>query len=135
MNNATTYTNVTLYTKSSIMGSIKKIECRKLSIAIVKFVQYSNAVSLKWLAKGQRKEREDIQTNPNALVLDGWGHPDPDSVWDESTRRVEGVITVVHGRYRSFDSRWQGDFDAKIGAYVAEGRGKILADYRKHIVV
>lgn len=135
MSDATTYMNVTLYIRG-MMGSIKKIECRKLSIEIVKFAQYSNAVSIEWLAKGQRREREEIETyRPTALVLDGWGHPDPDGIWDESTRKTEGTVTMVHGRYRSCDPRWQGDFDAKIGAYIAEGRGKILADYRNHVVV
>lgn len=137
MNNTTqTHTNCTLYLKSPMMGNIKKIECRTLRIEIRPYAQHSNAVHVYFIPKGQRKEREEIETyRPATLVLEGWGHPDPDSVCDESTRKTEANVSSVRSRYHSFDPRWREDFDAKISTYVAEGRGKILADYRKHVVV
>lgn len=136
INTAQTYTNVTLYLKSSFMGNIKKVECRTLRVEVRPYAQHSNAVHVYFIPKGRSKERKERETyRPATLVLEGWGHPDPDSDWDESTRKTEANVSSVRSRYRSFDPRWREDFDIKISKYVAEGRGKILADYRKHVVV
>jgi hypothetical protein len=134
----TTYegTNVTLYMKSDLLGHIVKIECRSLTIKVGPCAQYTNAVHLEWIAKGQRRARETVMTyRPSALVLAGHGHPAPDSVWDESTRKDMGAVSTIQGRYRSQDPRWQGDFDARIAAHISGTKIAVVADYRSHVVV
>lgn len=48
------------------------------------------------------------------MVVDGWGHPDPDSLFLAAERSESGVETA-RGRYRSCDPRWIADFFAGAG--------------------
>jgi hypothetical protein len=132
-----TLTNVTLYTKGDPMcmniGNIRKIECRTLKIEIGPYAQYENAIKLTWIAKGQRREREMVQTSfPDAVILTGHGHVDPDSAHLPERPGATPGVMVSQSRYRSCDSRWQGDFDVKLAAYLETSGAKIAADYRSH---
>lgn len=130
----TTYTNVTLYAPMGVMSSnIVKIECRTLRVEVRPHAQYATAVHIYFVPKGKRTEREHVETSrPRAVILEGFNHMNPDGFFDESTRKTEGDISTVRSRYLSCDPRWQSDFDAKLAAYVAEGRGRIVADFRSH---
>lgn len=134
MNTTQTYTNVTLYAPTGVMSSnLVKIECRTLRVEVGPYAQYAAAVRFTYVPKGSRKEREHIETSrPCAVILEGHGHMDPDSLFDESTRKTEGDISTVRSRYLSCDPRWQSDFDAKLAGYVEEDKCKILADFRGH---
>lgn len=129
----TTFTNVTLYTRGdgslAFHGNVHKIECRSLTIRVGPYAQYTNAVTVEFTPKGKRRARTMTQTRADILVLDGFGHPDPDSATVPTVAHTPGV-TVERGRYRSCDPRWQGDFDAKIAPYA----DRIVADYRNHVV-
>jgi hypothetical protein len=134
MSTTQTYTNVTLYAPTGVMSSnLVKFECRTLRVEVGPYAQYAAAVRLTYVPKGSRKEREHVETyRPCAVILAGHGHMCPDGLFDESTRKTEGDISTVRSRYLSCDPRWQGDFDAKLAAYVAEGKGRIVADFRGH---
>lgn len=134
MNTTQTYTNVTLYAPTGVMSSnIVKIECRTLRVEVRPHAQYAAAVSFYFVPKGKRTERFHVETSrPCAVILDGHRHMDPDGLYDEGTRKTEGTVTTIRSRYRACDPRWQSDFDAKLATYVAEGKGKILADFRGH---
>jgi hypothetical protein len=47
-------------------------------------------------------------------VVDGWGHPAPDSLFLAAKETAPGV-TVEHARYRSCDPSWVADFFAGAG--------------------
>ena len=133
MNTTQTYTNVTLYAPMGMSSNIVKIECRTLRVEICPHAQYASAVCFYFVPKGKRTERFHIETyRPCAVILAGHGHMDPDGLFDESTRKTEGNISTVRSRYLSCDPRWQSDFDAKLAGYVAEGEGRIVADFRGH---
>ena len=134
MNTTQNYTNVTLYAPTGVMSSnLVKIECRTLRVEVGPYAQYAAAVRFTYVPKGSRKEREHVETyRPCAVILAGHGHMDPDGLFDESTRKTEGNISTVRSRYLSCDPRWQSDFDAKLAGYVAEGKGRIVADFRGH---
>lgn len=132
-----TLKNVTLYTKGDPMcinlGNTRKIECRTLTIEIGPYAQHENAVKLTWIAKGQRREREMVQTTfANAVVLAGHGHLDPDGAFLPERPGATPGVTVTQSRYRSCDSRWQGDFSAKLAAYLEATGAKVEVDYRNH---
>jgi hypothetical protein len=130
----TTYTNVTLYAPLGVMSTnIVKVECRTLRIEVKPYAQYAAAVHLYFVPKGSRRERSCVETScPAVIVLDGYKQMDPDGIYDESTRKTTGNVSTVRARYLSCDPRWQSDFDVKLAEHVAEGKGKIVADFRGH---
>ena len=68
---------------------------------------------------------------PSLVVLEGWGHLNPDGMWVEE--RVMGDVTTSESRYSSCDPRWQSDFDSKLEAYLADKPATVvLHDFRKH---
>jgi hypothetical protein len=129
-----TFENVTLYAPLSVMGTnIVKVECRSLRIEVRPHAQFAAAVHVYFVPKGSRRERFHVETSrPAVVVLDGYKQMDPDGVYDPALTTTTGDVTVMRSRYLSCDPRWQGDFDAKLAAYVAEGKGKIVADFRGH---
>jgi len=48
-------------------------------------------------------------------VVDGWGHPSPDSLYARAEDTASGA-TASYGRYRSCDPAWLADFLAGAGA-------------------
>jgi len=128
---ALTAARVTLY----FMGGLgySKIEASSVSLALIAYAQYASAVEVKFVPKGARKERGFVQTfQPSLIVLDGWGHPDPDGIWDESTKREGDGYSTVQAKYRSCDPRWASDFGTKLAGYLESSGAHVLADYRGH---
>jgi len=75
---------VTLYFRSPILGNIIKVEATSYSTEIGAFAQYPGAVKFSWIPKRARIERGDVQTTfPSLLILDGWGHLDPQGAWEK----------------------------------------------------
>jgi hypothetical protein len=62
------------------------------------------------------------------MVVDGWGHPEPDGLFLPATRSETGC-EVARGRYRSCDPSWVGDFLASAGAEL-----KPIAMYRDRVL-
>lgn len=139
MNDATQtfeFTNVTLYTRGDShwinLGNITKTECRSLKVDVRPYAQYQNAVVVTFVKKGARRECQIVQTsNPDVVVLAGHGQMEPDGAFKTDGPAHRGV-TIERAKHRSGDTRWQGDFSAKLAAYVAETGAKIVADYREH---
>ena len=131
---AITAGKATLYYTSDMGMGIRKVEVTSITVTLEPYAQYRSAVAIDFVPNGKRKVSRFVETShPSALVLDGWGHPNPDGMWDESTRRINGGVGSVEGRYSGFDPRWQSDFDAMIAKYVAANPGVVvLADYRRH---
>jgi hypothetical protein len=108
------------------LGYVKK-EASAFGHQVSEYAQYEAAVRFAMVEKGHRKPVGVVQTyKPSLVVLDGWGHPDPDGAWTDS----------AHGeqvsRHVGFDDAWSAEFDAKLDAYIASGRGKVVCDYRNH---
>src|SRR4051812_40171661 len=96
---------VTLYLQGDLALGLRKVEATGLTVEIRPCAQYQAAVHASFLPKRARRLREiSPQTSrPLLLVLGGWGHPDPDGLWDESTAMDSDSVTTVRGRYRSCD--------------------------------
>jgi hypothetical protein len=122
---------VTLYFRGDFLGNMLKVEARHAKVVLRPCAQYPRAVHFEWLARGKRRARRTLETSrPTLLVLDGWGHPDPDGAFEVVEERAD--VRVEQSRYRTYDDRWQTDFNARIGAYLAQGNGRVLADLRGH---
>ena len=120
----------TLYRRGEFLGAIHKIEVRAISVTREKYAQYESAVRVEYIEPRQRHARTFVDSHkPSVLVLDGWGHPDPDSAFGAEEQTAPGV-TLSRSRYLSCDPRWQSDFDAKINAYLAEKSVRVIADMR-----
>ncbi len=123
---------VTMYLNSEFGMGVVKIEATRFEVEVRPFAQYPSGVYVEFLPKGKRKMRTLVQGyKPSLLVLDGWGHPDPDSAFMPPVERGNGV-SVQHGRYSACDPRWQGDFDAKMSAYLETPNVYVLHDFRGH---
>lgn len=109
---------VTMYFGSDFGMGIVKIEATRCDVEIKPYAQYAAGVFVEFVPKGKRKPRAFVQGyKPSLVVLEGWGHPDPESPWEPAVERGNGV-SVQQSRYSACDPRWQGDFDAKLGAYL-----------------
>jgi hypothetical protein len=62
------------------------------------------------------------------LIVDGWGHPAPDSLFMPAKETAPGV-TVAHARYRSCDPSWVADFFARAGVNL-----RVLAMFRDGVL-
>lgn len=121
---------VTVYLMNSLMGNIQKVEARLVDHGRKPFAQYTDAVYVHFIPKGKRKVRGYTEGyKPYVLILDGWGHPDPDSMFGEVDN--SGPVPVATGRYRAFDAGWTRDFEAKIDPYIARDDVTVVADYRE----
>lgn len=121
---------ITVYWSGEFMGSINKQEGTLIQHGTRKYAQYNNAPFVEMVPAGKRKGiRISREYNPFILILEGTGHPDPQSMWGEITSSSPG-ITVRQAKYSSFDDRWETDFDQMIDGYVAQNNVKVIADYR-----
>lgn len=124
---------VTIYVASQLGLGIVKIEASAFAHKVGPCAQHGAAVHFAFVPKGGRSERTSVEpTHPSLLVLDGWGHPDPDDVWTEAAPTCSPDVTVQTGRHRSFSPAWRTEFASKIDPYIAAGRGRVVADYRAH---
>lgn len=123
---------VTIYARSELGMGVRKTEARSFGYLVGPYAQYPSAVAFHFIGKGQRKVRGTVQTSgPSLLVLEGHGHPDPDKGFIELPSSTPEV-SASRSRYMSCDPRWQSDFDAMIGAYLASSGAKVVCDFREH---
>jgi hypothetical protein len=121
----------TIYFKSGF-GNIVKLEVKLLGHGTKKYAQYSAAPFVQYIKKRARKPTGFIQTyRPNIVIVDGWGHPEPDSMFLEPEISSTG-LAVSKGRYTAFDESWQNDFDLMFDKYVNNNDNvEVIADYRE----
>lgn len=121
---------VTVYTRSTLLGNIVKTEARLVSHGLVRYAQYENAVEVILRPKRARKNRRYCEGyNPFVLILEGWGHVDPDGIYPEAKKDER----AVRGRYGSFSAGWVNDFNGMMNEYIESGKGRVVADYRGEI--
>lgn len=121
---------ITVYWTGEFFGSVIKKEGTLIEHGTRKYAQYNNAPFVKMIPAGKRNPVLIAKEyKPFILVLEGTGHPEPQSMWKESNTPVAGV-TVTEAKYSSFDDRWDTDFDKMIDAYIEEIGVNVIADYR-----
>ncbi len=109
---------ITIYSTNSIFGNILKTEGTLVEIGRENYAQYHQAPFVKFIPKRKRTAYIARATyKPYLLVLEGHGHPDPDDMMMPADTFGTGV-TTSKSRYRSFDERYETDFDAKIQDYL-----------------
>jgi hypothetical protein len=122
---------VTMYFQGGF--GMAKVEASRAKIEVKPHAQYARGIYVDFLPKRARRERSFVQAyRPSLVVLEGWGHPDPDSAFLPAKPGGEPGVTVSEGRYSACDPRWQSDFDAKLAAYLEASGAKVLHDFRGH---
>lgn len=106
-------------------------QVRDLEIKIVPHAQYSQAVSISYIAKGQRTRRGFVQAyGANVVALDGWVDVEKRDSFAAATSSQPGV-TVQHCRDTAFGATWATERDEAVDLAVRRG-ARIVADYRGH---
>jgi len=122
---------VTLYFSGDMGLAVHKVEARAFFFQIGQYAQYPSAVEVAWIAKGQRLPRQTVQTyKPSMLILEGWGHPDPASMWGEES--ASGGVVTRAARFSACSSEWQSEFDTMIAAHIEASGAKVVVDFRGH---
>lgn len=123
---------VTIYRKSEFGLGYTKVECRKFGFEHRKYAQYDGAIHVAFVPKGKRRVRGFVETSyPSCVVLDGHGHPDPDSPWTAWGSSETGC-EVRQSRHMSFDPAWDKEFNAKMAEYLAESGATVVLDTREN---
>lgn len=126
------FEKATIYTTSEFMGNVTKTEVRRGEIEVKPYAQYAEAIHVKFVPKGARKLRGFVKSHkPYVIVLEGHGHPDPDSLYGAYRETQDGEAAVASGRYRSFDPRWVEDFEASLNEYLEDKRDAVVFDRRE----
>lgn len=101
---------VTLYTVNDLFGNVVKREIKMTSLEYKNYAQYENLLHVQGIPKGKRKEYLWRSQGRHAffIVVEGWGHPEPDSMFGES--RVENGLTFSESRYLSHSPEYLKDF-------------------------
>ena len=135
--NATTHSakiqhgKCTLYF-AGLMG-IVKVEAKDASTDVRPYAQYARGVYCAFRRARERLARGFVQSfQPSLLILEGWGHPEPDGIFEDAPAVAAGEAVSQRGRYASCDPRWSSDFNGQIDAYIAKTGTKVLADFRGH---
>jgi len=104
-------------------------QVRDLEIKIVPHAQYSQAVSVSYVAKGQRTRRGFVQAyGANVVALDGWVDIEKRDAFATATSSQPGV-TVQRCRDTAFGATWTTERDEAVDSAVRRG-ARIVADYR-----
>lgn len=122
----------TLYLVNELFGTIRKVEAREAETWIGPYAQYARAVHCHFTPKGARRRRaiEPEAPSGSLLVLSGWGHPAPASLFGDERETGTGV-RVSTARHGAFSSSWRTEFDAMISAYLAvHPEVRVVADFR-----
>ena len=121
---------VTIYTAGF---GITKIEAKECEVETeVSYAQYKNAIRYRYKEPRQRKARGGTQTShPSLVILEGWGHLDPDDPMTAPKR--EGVFEVTRSRHSICSPEYGNEFGVKLEAYLeANPNVKVLHDFRNH---
>lgn len=101
-----------MYVRSEFGMGVKRIEATLHDVGVRQYAQYERGVYARFTPKRKRKERHLVQAyGPSLVILEGWGHPEPDGMFlpaEPSKVNPEDVM-VSRGRYSACDPRWQSD--------------------------
>ena len=129
-----TFGKATIYKAGGFLG-ISKLEVREGSILMQPYAQYPEAAVLRYKQPRARNLRGCTVT-PNhdgsgifLLVLEGWDHPEPDSIYGE-VQTSEAGLDFREGRYSMCDPRWESDFNTMIDAFLVDQAVTVLYDGR-----
>jgi hypothetical protein len=121
----------TLYFQGrGLIGNVQKVEVREVEVLRRQWAQYPGAVDCRFKAPRQRNWRRYTEGyRPYLVVLDGWGHPDPQGPFDVISD--EDGCTVSEARHSFASDGWTTDFDGWLAAYLeATPSATVLGDYR-----
>jgi len=112
------YARATIYI-NTMFGWIRQ-EARDVSHSVGPYAQYRKGVHVVFTPKGARKPRGfSLGSDPAVVILQGWGHPDPDA-------REESNFFSMLG------TKQQADFASCLERHFRDVSTVILADYRGH---
>lgn len=121
---------VTIYFQGAF--GTQKIEAREWGFSYGKYAQYSNACNIAFKQPRKRKSRLLRETShPSAVVVEGWGHPDPQSPWTQPEETATGCI-VRKSRHSCFSPEYGREFNGWFDRYVAESNANVLLDNRQN---
>lgn len=121
---------VTIYLLGEFLSTVQKIECTKWDVRRVKYAQYNDAVRTTFVQKGKRKAYQKTDGyRPFVLVLEGWGHLDPESGF--TTIQAGSGVTASQSKYLAHSDGYAKDFNAQIAAHIEKTGAKVLADHRE----
>ena len=129
-----TFGKATIYKAGGFMG-ISKLEVREGSIEMKPYAQYPEAAWVRFKAPRARVLRGFTVTPDHdgsgifLLVLGGWDHPEPDSMFGEA-KTSEAGLEFREGRYSMCDPRWQSDFNTMIDPFLVDQAVTVLYDGR-----
>ena len=116
----------TLYMPGGMGLGWQGLEVKRIEWSRGRYAQYANAINLVWRQPRQKKDRRKwLSYKPQAVIVAGWGHPDPPSSWEVIKEDQE--VTIKRGKYSSFDPGWASDF----GQWLDLQGFTILADFRE----
>lgn len=120
---------VTIYSDSEFGGCINKYEGKLIEFGTRPYAQYKKTPYVTFIPTRKRYPRQILKGyKPFILILDGVGHPQPPSAFNEPV--IHGLVTVYKSKYLSFDERYDTDFDTMIDKYIVESGARVIADYR-----
>lgn len=103
---------VTLYTTNDMFGNINKREIKMTALEYRKYAQYDNLLHVQGIPKGKRTEYVWRSQGRYAffIVVEGWGHPDPSSMFGEPEKCPATGLMVSSSSYSAHDSGYIKDF-------------------------
>jgi hypothetical protein len=103
---------ITLYKQGDFGMAWHKYEISAWLIQRRPYAQYAQAVEVTFLPKGAQKMRRFMITDPNVIVVSGWGHPASPTMWSEETK--SGEVTTTKSRHLSFSPEWKGEVEGML---------------------
>lgn len=121
---------VTIYFRS--MMGYRKIEAREWGFSYGKYAQYDNACNIAFKEPRKRKARLMRETSESsAVVLEGWGHPDPHDPMTKPETTDSG-LRVSKSRFSCFAPEYDTEFNDWFDVYVNDAKPTVLLDNRKN---
>jgi prolyl oligopeptidase PreP (S9A serine peptidase family) len=107
-----TMKKATLYKQGDFGMAWHKYELSGWLIQKRKWAQYDQAVEILFLPKGASKLRRITVTDPNIIMVSGWGHPSSPTMWTEEQR--SGEVTTSQSRHLSFSPEWKAEVEGML---------------------
>lgn len=121
---------VTIYRAGEHFGNYSRYEARCCEVNSEKYAQYDNALRVRFILKGARSTKGFYLTyEPRCVILEGWGHFPPASMFGAEEDRGSGV-SWAKSRHSSFSKGWDEDFDRDMKAHIAATGAQIVFDAR-----
>ena len=122
---------VTVYTTGEFMGNIIKTEMRLIEFGLQSYAQYDGVPFVIGVPKRKRLPRKFLESyNPYILIVDGWGNPEPDGIYDGGTVLQDNSAITVTQAPRHTTGGYGRDFDTAINKCIEDGSVTVIKDYR-----